>query len=318
MIFLSIIIPHYNSENSLIKLIDTIPLKDEIEVIIVDDNSSTDISLLCQYVKEYKGNIRLIKNTTGNKGAGAARNCGLRVAQGEWLMFADSDDFFVAEWYEKIEKYFTSNYDMVYFAPTSMDLSTGKECSRHVMYKELVEQMIAKPTRANELNLKYCFCTPWSKLIRREVQTKSDLWFDEILASNDIMFITKCAFASENIVADDNVIYCVTRAGVSMTAEKNKAKFMTRVDVLKRRYLFLEENLSKQEFKAFHMDMYALVKLVDFFLELWGVATFFEVLSIYRKNHIKIWDVGLFNPFTLIHKAKIELNWWSDIRKQRK
>ena len=34
VIFLSIIIPHYNSENSLIKLIDTIPLKDEIEVII--------------------------------------------------------------------------------------------------------------------------------------------------------------------------------------------------------------------------------------------------------------------------------------------
>lgn len=318
MILLSIIIPHYNSKDSVVKLIDTIPSKEEIEVIVVDDNSSEDLSLLYKYVDQSDKNITLIKNTTGNKGAGAARNCGLNVATGEWLLFADSDDFFVGNWYEKVESYFNSNYDMVYFSPTSMDLSTGKECSRHVMYKELIEKMVANPSRANNLNLRYCFCTPWSKLIRRKIQVDNNLSFDEILASNDIMFITKCAYAAKNIAADDHTIYCVTRDGNSMTAEKNKDRFMTRVDVLKRRYLFLEEALSKKDFNLVHMDRYALGKLVDVFLEHWGMKTFFEILKIYRENNIKIWDIGLFNPVTLFHKAKIELNWWKDIKKNRK
>lgn len=314
---LSIIIPHYNCVGRAIKLIESIPSRDEIEVIIIDDNSTDDISLLREFIINSEKNIKLLFNTTGNKGAGASRNCGLKEASGKWLLFADADDFFVPGWYKCVQAYMIQDYDMVYFAPTSFNYSTGQECSRHIMYKELVENMALKPNRVNELNLKYCFCTPWSKLIKREIVIKGKMEFDEILASNDIMFITRCAFSAKSITADRNTIYCVTRDGKSMTAEKNKTKFMTRVDVLRRRYLFLKENLPKQDFRAVHMDRYALGKLVDVFIEHWGIQTFFEILKIYKDNHIKIWDVGLFNPVTLAHKAKIELGWWEDINKER-
>lgn len=314
----SIIIPHYNSVDRIISLLNTIPETDIIETIIVDDNSTEDISLILEYIQNTQKNIKFLKNSTGKKGAGASRNCGLKEATGEWLIFSDADDFFLTDWFQKVEKYLDSDADIVYFAPTSLNYSTGQVCSRHILYKELVDNFVNDNKNENLLNLKYCFCTPWSKMIRRSIPKDNELEFDEILASNDIMFITKCAYYSKKIKADTSTIYCVTRDGKSMTAEKNKNKFMTRVDVLKRRYIFLEEHLSRKDFNAVHMDRYAFGKLVDVFLEHWGIKTLFEILKIYRENHIKIWDIGLFNPVTLLHKAKIELGWWGDIKKSRK
>ena len=92
---------------------------------------------------------------------------------------------------------------------------------------------------------------------------------------------------------------------------------MTRIDVFVRRYLFLEENLSKKDFRLIHMDRYALGKIVDVFIEKWDLKTLLDILKIYKDNKIKIWDFGLLNPITVYRKARIELSWWSDIKKNR-
>ena len=314
---ISVIIPHYNCVERLIELLKSIPEERDIEIIVVDDNSTCDISVITQYIESSNKNIKFIFNTSGKKGAGASRNCGMNIATGKWLLFADSDDYFVEGWYDCVSKYLAEEADMIYFAPTSYNYSTGKACSRHLLYKELVDKMAKKPSHVNELNLKYCFCTPWSKLIRREIPIENDLVFDEIVASNDIMFITQCAYYSKKILADTDVIYCVTRDGKSMTAEKDLNKFMTRVDVLRRRYLFLEKNLGKKDFARIHMNRYAMGKLVDVFIEHWGMKVFFDILKIYKCNKIRIFDVGMLNPIEVFHKLRLELLWWRDIQKNR-
>ena len=315
---ISIIIPHYNSTGLLVKLLKTIPNDERIEVIVVDDNSSDSLEPIEQYVvDEKRNNIILAKNDSGMKGAGSSRNIGLKLATGSWLLFADSDDYFMDGWYDVVQKYLNSEYDMVYFMPTSIDLNTNRTSSRHVMYAELVEHYHRTRSQKALLELKYCFCTPWSKMIRRAVVEKYDLVFDEVPASNDIMFITKSAFYSESIAADMGIIYCVTRGGSSLTSKKDKAKFMSRVNVLIDRYNFLRNHLSKKEFRIVHIDRYALGKLVDIVIEKWGLHMFFEVMKLFHDNKIAIWDVGLLNPFTLFHKAKIELAWWRDIKKSR-
>lgn len=315
---LSIIIPHYNSEESLLKLLRTIPQNEEVEIIIIDDNSTISLNNLYSFISNNPlKNISLHKNSSNNKGAGASRNIGLKYAVGKWLLFADSDDFFVDGWYQNAEKYLESSWDIVYFCPTSLNLLTNQTSSRHLLYKELVENYIDRHTCQSLLELKYYFCTPWSKLIRRSIVEKNSLRFDEVLASNDIMFITKCAFHSNNIQADKNIIYCVTRGGQSLTATRDKKIFMTRIDVFVNRYLFLREHLTENEFKKLHMDRYALGKLVDVIIDKWGILTFIEVLEIFKNYDIKIWDIGLFNPYTLFHKVKIGLAWWRDIKKNR-
>ena len=88
---ISIIIPHYNSTEMVRKLIDSIPVDNRIQTIIVDDNSSEDLFELEQYLSQLPNDkkVELYKNNTGVKGAGSARNVGLDHAEGKWLLFAD-------------------------------------------------------------------------------------------------------------------------------------------------------------------------------------------------------------------------------------
>ncbi|MDE5863605.1 MAG: glycosyltransferase [Lachnospiraceae bacterium] len=315
-ILLSIVIPHYNTPDSLVKLINSIPAGNEIEVIVVDDNSSVDLSECRQFIDK-RENVHFYINDSGVKGAGASRNIALRHVQGEWILFADADDFFLDGFYDKVAPYLSTDYDMVYFAPTSIDVGTGEVSSRHIMYMELVEQYAKSPSLKHLMEMKYGFCTPWSKLIRASVLKKNDIQFDEIMVSNDIMCMTKCAFYSRKVAATDQIIYCVTRGGKTLTSTKNEECFDTRVDVLVQRYTFLRENLSNKEFSYAHIDRLALSRLVDVFIEHWGIVKFFSILKLYHRNGIRYFDIGLLNPVTLFSKAKIQISWWMDIKKHR-
>lgn len=313
---ISIIVPHYNTPESLIKLLESIPSREEIEVIVADDNSTVDLADLKEDLKKFPM-VQFTVNDSGVKGAGASRNVALKKATGKWLLFADADDFFTENMYEKVETYLDSDYDMVYFPPTSMDIVTGQTSSRHVMYMELVENFYKKKNLRTLTELKYGFCTPWSKLIRRSVVEENKITFDEIMVSNDIMCMTKCAFYSEKVGASKDTIYCVTRGGKTLTAKKDEKRFDTRIDVLIERYTFLREHLSKKEFRYAHIDRLALGKLVDVFIDHWGISKFFSILKRYHQNKVHYFDFGLLNPVTLFHKAKIELSWWMDIKKHR-
>lgn len=316
---LSVIIPHYNTPDSLIKLVQSIPVRKDIQILIVDDNSTVELTPIEEFVQaETERNIELYKNTSGVKGAGSCRNIGLSHVQGKWLLFADADDFFVEGFYRKIASYLDSDYDMVYFPPTSMDIRTGEVSSRHVMYMELVEGYRKKPSLKSLTEMKYGFCTPWSKLIRTSVMKENDIQFDQIMVSNDIMCMTKCAYYSKNTTAAKSVIYCVTRGGKTLTSEKNEGHFDTRIEVLINRYIFLREHLSKKEFFYAHIDRLALGKLVDVFIEHWGISKLFSILRLYHQNRVRYFDIGLLNPVTLFRKVKIELQWWMDIKKHRK
>lgn len=90
--FFSIIIPVYNTELYLRECLDGVLTQTftNWEAICVDDGS-TDSSgaILDEYARR---DSRFIVIHQGNGGGGAARNAGLEVAKGEWLVYADSDD----------------------------------------------------------------------------------------------------------------------------------------------------------------------------------------------------------------------------------
>lgn len=313
----SIIVPHFNTPDSLERLIQSIPMREDFEVIVVDDNSTNvTVEQLQEQLKPYTS-VQVYRNDSGMKGAGASRNVGLSHATGEWILFADADDFFTERFEEKVTAYLASAYDMVYFPPTSMDVVTGQPSSRHVMYSELVHAYHDKATERNRTEMKYLFCTPWSKLIRRSVFTKNGIQFDPVMVSNDIMAMTKSAYYSQRVGTCEDVIYCVTRGGKTLTSKKNDANFDMRIDVLIRRYTFLRDHLSKREFRYAHIDRLALGKLVDVVIEHWGIHKFFEILHKYHKAGVHYFDIGLLNLVTVWHKAKIELAWWADIKKHR-
>ena len=93
---LSVIMPLYNQENLFRIGLDSIPARDDIEIIIVDDGS-TDNSLeeAKNYQMNSKKNIVVLSNGT-NKGVAYSVNRGLDVATGEYIVLLGSDgDYFV-------------------------------------------------------------------------------------------------------------------------------------------------------------------------------------------------------------------------------
>lgn len=92
---LSIGVPVYNVEQYLRKCVDSLLAQDlsssEYEIILVDDGSTDSCPEICEEYAAKHDNIRVIHQE--NAGLSAARNSGVKVAQGEYIMFVDSDDY---------------------------------------------------------------------------------------------------------------------------------------------------------------------------------------------------------------------------------
>ena len=109
---ISIIVPVYNSEKYLRRCLDSLQNQSfkDIEIIIVNDGS-TDNSQ--QIIDEYCNDRRIVCYNQKNSGQAAARNFGLHNANGDFILFVDSDDYVELDFCEKM--YFTiiKGYDIV-------------------------------------------------------------------------------------------------------------------------------------------------------------------------------------------------------------
>ena len=111
MINYTIIIPHYNCPDLLNRLLDSIPQRMDLEIIVIDDNSFLD-----KRPKVCRNDVKVIQlQAEESKGAGYARNVGIKHAVGEWLLFADSDDYYMNNFVNKLDDFKDSKYDIIFF-----------------------------------------------------------------------------------------------------------------------------------------------------------------------------------------------------------
>jgi glycosyltransferase involved in cell wall biosynthesis len=112
----SVVIPVYNTEKYLKKAIDSClkQTHQNLEIIIVNDGSTDNSSLIIQeYGNKYK-NIHLIQ--TENRGLSEARNTGAKYSSGDYLYFLDSDDWILPDMISKCTKEAEkNNLDLVLF-----------------------------------------------------------------------------------------------------------------------------------------------------------------------------------------------------------
>ena len=113
---ISIIIPVYNAQDYLKKCLDSIIGQDlkDIEIICIDDGSN-DNSL--QILKNYAAQeTRFIYKSQRNKGVSAARNLGLQIAKGDYILFVDADDYLADNSLKHLYSYAqNNNLDLLVF-----------------------------------------------------------------------------------------------------------------------------------------------------------------------------------------------------------
>ncbi len=116
MIKLSVVIPVYNQEDLIVRAIESVPKRDDVEIIVVDDGSTDNTSAnIFENLEKFNKNIRMVVFKE-NQGVANALNAGLELIEGEYYMALGSDDYFYTDRLNDfIDNDLNDKVDMVYF-----------------------------------------------------------------------------------------------------------------------------------------------------------------------------------------------------------
>lgn len=213
----SFICPHHNNPELLQRLLDTIPQRDDIEIIIVDDNSDDD-----KRPKVIRKDCQLVYiNAEETKGPGKARNKGIEMARGEWLAFPDSDDFYEKGFISELDNTTDSDVDMIFFdVRTGYDVNT-KTTKMSQTYSLYVNQYSKDITNEYFLRtIKHYLQAPWNFIVRKSLVDSIGVRFAEIPSGEDAYFHHITAMAAKNVKVINKVLYYWTWNENSITHRK--------------------------------------------------------------------------------------------------
>lgn len=224
----SIIIPHHNMPDLLKRLLDSIPVREDTEVLVVDDNSDPNIVDFNHFPGFDRKDVRLFF-VKENRYAGHARNVGLKHARGKWILFADSDDYFNYCLRDILDEYIDSKYDVIYFDCNSVDSDNYTTTQRGLGVHPYIK-LWDKNRKLAELGLRYEFGEPWSKIVRRQMVVDHNIKFEERSIHNDTAFSYLIGYYAKEISADKRALICNTTRKGSVSVTLTESKKLERIE----------------------------------------------------------------------------------------
>lgn len=160
----SVIITTYNSARFLPKCVESVLAQSykNLEIIIIDDGS---IDQTCDLVKKFGDAVQY--HYQENKGVSAARNAGLKHANGEFIQFVDADDYIHPEKIEKQLKAFTENDISIVYSDYTLVDTSGNELTEAT--QRLKAGLFDDKAPMVDRLMKECFLLIHSQLTRRRV-----------------------------------------------------------------------------------------------------------------------------------------------------
>lgn len=228
---ISVIVPVYKVEAYLPQCLDSILGQDyeKLEVILIDDGSPDGCGAICDAYGAKDSRIRVIHQK--NSGAAAAKNAGLRIATGEYLAFADSDDFVEPGAYSHMVG-LLKQYD-----------ADVVRCSFRNLYRNRGE-VYPYPAGTSVMEgteFLRSFATDWTcgllwnKLYKRSLF--DGVFFEEGHKIDDEFFTYRGIMNARRVVCDDRVIYNYRkRASSVMTSPASQLQLsIDRIEFMEKR-----------------------------------------------------------------------------------
>ena len=163
-------------------------------------------------------------------------------AKGEWLLFADADDFYVEDMYDIISSNADSEADVIYFKKESV-LSENiiQKTDRDIYIDRMINNYYAN---GDEWPLRFMYCPTWGKMIKRDLINKFNIRFEEIRYSNDAFFSLFVGYHAETIEVVNKVLYVLTSRPDSLVANycSKPNELRIRAEVHYRSDLFLHQH----------------------------------------------------------------------------
>lgn len=229
---ISIIVPCYNVEKYLHKCLDSLVNQtyDNIEMIMVDDGSPDSSGTICDAYASKDSRIRVIHKKNG--GVSAARNDGLAVATGDYVLFCDGDDWMPLDACEHLAAAADETGADVIFGDIWCSWDSRDEYMRFFAEPFCAED----PAFIRELiktNFYYTYCPavperdradgcyggPWNKVVRRTLLLEQDICFDVRVKGiyDDVIYSAYVLAASRKIAYIGKPVYNYRQVSQSMT-----------------------------------------------------------------------------------------------------
>lgn len=230
----SFIIPHHNSPELLLRCLNSIPQREDIEIIVVDDNSDDNKTPQVE-----RSDVKLIYiDAEHTKGAGRARNYGIKEANGKWLLFADADDYYHEGFLEKIDKAIKEDTEVLYFNIYSdVEGANDRASNCNMIFSNYLAG------RATDEDVRYLVWGPWNKVLSRSFIIDHKLQYEEIPSGNDAFFSFHVAQNAKNCKIIQDKLYCITNNPGSITYKvRSVAEEMNALALNIRIHTFIESN----------------------------------------------------------------------------
>ncbi len=179
----SIVIPCYKVEKYLHECVDSIINQSykDFEIILVDDGSPDRCPQICdEYTKKDK-RIKVVHQK--NAGLACARNAGIKIAKGEYLICIDSDDYMLDEHVlQKLDTKTVSNPDVVLYGYKKLYESDGSwgAAVTPIDIAGDAHEVILKQLQNDSFT-----ATAWTKVVRVDLLQKNEVLFTPGLISED-------------------------------------------------------------------------------------------------------------------------------------
>ena len=227
----SIIIPHKNIPELLQRCINSIPQRDDLEIIVVDNNSSPELVDFDHFPGKNRPDVVMVRDNE-SKGAGGARNTGVSIAKGRWILFIDADDVFNDCINQILDDYKSvTDCDIVYFDSLFLSsINPYVEMNVKSGIQHVIELYENDPETAEKL-LRYRFFYPWGKLINRLLLSSGEVFFEDSIIMNDVVFSYRLGYYAKKIIVDVRKAQSIIARHNSVSRNQSVASYLERIRI---------------------------------------------------------------------------------------
>lgn len=287
MVKVSVIIPVYNAEKTLVRCVDSVLSQnyDNYELILIDDGSKDNSLSICHDYAIKSKKVRVFSKNNG--GVSSARNLGIDIANGEWITFIDSDDYVDSGYFDGID-FVTQDIVFHNYKKISNDVCV-QQLDVHCAFSKLSLKEILQQYNGNSL-----LRAPWGKFFKRsfidsirfpeDMKVGEDTFFvfSYLVKCRDFKVLTKSCYLIQVAESPDEVKYSMTvdYAANSLRHLKDVFEILSvKFDLPKRlflAYIGYFKRVSKNAWKAdskiwyHHKDIRLMYKYV------WGDLTWLQ------------------------------------------
>ncbi|MGN1169366.1 MAG: glycosyltransferase family 2 protein [Acutalibacteraceae bacterium] len=243
---ISFVIPVYNAQKYLRECVDSIIAQDSfenIQVVLVDDGSSDASGAICDMYSDRFENIKSVHQK--NSGVSAARNNGIAHSEGEYIAFADADDYLLPGILPKLIDAAEQSPDVIFFN----FISEYKEFYDYIKYpfnSGMLSADYIKKDVAEFMLTDSSLNSVWNKLFKKSVITDNNISFPEDKKyGEDKVFVLSFFAVCDNafFIPDFGYFYRYVKSGAIQKSRDNYIK-----------NLYSDFEYTVETYKSFNLD----------------------------------------------------------------